>query len=115
MIVPSLWHEPMNTVICEAQSWTRPVIGSRLGGNVDLIADGRSGYLCEPGDEEEFRRRMEEILADDGLTDRMGQEAFAHVSQYSMPRHIDSIVALYDELLSDESGARHPREANTAS
>jgi glycosyltransferase involved in cell wall biosynthesis len=104
VVVPSLWHEPMNTVICEAQSWTRPVIGSRLGGNLDLIADGRSGYLCEPGDAGALRRRMEEILADDGLTDRLGREGFAHVGQYGMPRHIDSIVALYDELLSDERG-----------
>jgi glycosyltransferase involved in cell wall biosynthesis len=115
VVVPSLWHEVMNTVICEAQSWTRPVISSRVGGNLDLIADGRSGYLCEPGDAEELSRRMEEILADDGLTDRLGREGFAHVGQYGMQRHIDSIVALYDELLSDEGAARRQREANTAS
>ena len=88
----------MNTVICEAQSWTRPVIANRVGGNSDLITDGRSGYLCEPGNTEEFHRHMAEILADDDLTDRLGREGFAHVGQYGMPRHIDSIVALYDEL-----------------
>jgi glycosyltransferase involved in cell wall biosynthesis len=103
VIVPSMWHEVMNTVICEAHSWSRPVIGTQVGGNSDLIIDGKNGYLCEPGDTQELRLRMEQILADDDLTDRLASDGFAHVTQYGMGRHADSIVALYDELLADKA------------
>ena len=103
VIVPSVWHEVMNTVICEAHSWSRPVIGTQVGGNSDLIIDGKNGYLCEPGDAQELRLRMEKILADDDLTDRLASDGFAHVTQYGMGRHVDSIVALYDELLADKT------------
>lgn len=95
VVVPSLWHEPMNTVICEAQSWSRPVIATRVGGNEDMILDGVSGLLCPPDDVPTLQSAIEKILSDDVLTDRIGRAGFEHVERFSMERHIASIEDLY--------------------
>ena len=98
VVVPSLWHEVMNTVICEAQSWSRPVVATRVGGNSDLIQEDQSGFICETGDIDALRNRMQQLWNDDALTDRLGDGGFAHVEQYSMQRHTDGLMRIYTEL-----------------
>ncbi len=88
----------MNTVICEAQSWGRPVVATRVGGNGDMIRDGHSGLLCEPGDVEALRDRIERLLADDALCEALGRRGFESLRQFTLERHLDSIQALYDEI-----------------
>ncbi len=101
VVVPSLWHEPMNTVICEAQSWSRPVVASCVGGNTDMISDGVSGLLCPPGDVAALRQAIEKLLQDDALADRIGRGGFEHVSQFSMERHTESMEKLYRTLAAE--------------
>ncbi|MDB4875813.1 MAG: glycosyl transferase group 1 [Gemmatimonadetes bacterium] len=49
LVVPSLWLESGPQVIYEAFAVHTPVIGSRRGGIAELVADGRTGVLVEPG------------------------------------------------------------------
>jgi glycosyltransferase involved in cell wall biosynthesis len=46
VISASLWQEPLTTVIIEALSNGRPVIGTALGGTPYLIGD--AGWVVEP-------------------------------------------------------------------
>jgi glycosyltransferase involved in cell wall biosynthesis len=108
VVVPSLWHEVMNTVVCEAQSWSRPVVATRVGGNEDLIADGVSGILCPPGDIRALRQAIVRLLGDDDLSAAIGRAGFDHVQQYGMRRHIDAIEELYRGL---GHAARAPRNS----
>ena len=48
LAVPSLWLENSPLVIHEAYMAGVPVVGSRIGGIADLVADGRNGCLYEP-------------------------------------------------------------------
>ena len=88
----------MNTVVCEAQSWSRPVIATRVGGNEDLIVDGVSGILCRPGDVPALRQAIVRLLDDDDLSAAIGRAGFEHVQQHAMRRHIDAIEELYKGL-----------------
>jgi glycosyltransferase involved in cell wall biosynthesis len=51
-------------VVMEALANGTPVIASRVGALPDLLEDGRQGYLCEPGDYDEFARRIIELATD---------------------------------------------------
>jgi len=97
VVVPSLWHEVMNTVICEAQSWGRPVIATRVGGNDDLIENGVSGIFYEPGDVQSLQGVMTDLLHNETLSKTLGENGFKKVNQYGMARHIASIKTLYNE------------------
>lgn len=39
-----------------------PCIVSRIRGNVDLIEEGKGGYLCEPDDVDGFKNRIGELM-----------------------------------------------------
>ncbi len=49
VLVPSLWPEPLPTVIFEAFNYSKPVIGSAIGGILDLVTPGEDGFLFPPG------------------------------------------------------------------
>jgi len=45
-------------VVLESMACGTPVVGSRLGGTVELIEDGKNGLLYEPGDIEDLVRKI---------------------------------------------------------
>ncbi len=58
----SIAPEPFGRVIVEAQLAGRPVIASRGGGPAEIIEDGVTGILVNPGDPRELVSAMEQLL-----------------------------------------------------
>ncbi len=58
----SISPEPFGRVIVEAQLAGRPVIASRCGGPAEIIEDGVTGILVDPGDAGELVSAMEQLL-----------------------------------------------------
>jgi glycosyltransferase involved in cell wall biosynthesis len=50
VIVPSLWYENMSLVILESLAQGKLIIASNLGGNPELIEEGKTGWLFPAGD-----------------------------------------------------------------
>jgi glycosyltransferase involved in cell wall biosynthesis len=50
VLFPSLWDEPLSTIAYEAYEASRPMIASRQGGMKEIVFDGATGVLLEPGD-----------------------------------------------------------------
>ena len=48
VVVPSLWEDPYPTVILEAASWGRPVLGARRGGIPEAIRGTLWGWSFDP-------------------------------------------------------------------
>ena len=55
LIFPSLTYENCPMAIIRAFSFGLPVIGSRIGGVTELIEENVTGWLFEPGNEQELR------------------------------------------------------------
>ena len=98
VVLPSLWHEVMNTVICEAAAFGRPVIATDLGGNSDLVDEGVTGFLIPPADPEALADRLRRLFQSDSLADEMGEAGRRFVARFELPRHLDSLEALYAEV-----------------
>jgi glycosyltransferase involved in cell wall biosynthesis len=65
--------EAMPLVIPEAWSAGRPVVASRVGGIPELIEDGKTGLLVEPGDVDGLAARLRRLLADPALAGALGR------------------------------------------
>lgn len=48
--VPSVLPDPLPTIAIEAAGAGRPIVASKSGGLVEIVDDGRTGWLVPPGD-----------------------------------------------------------------
>ncbi len=65
--------ETQGVVLVEAQACGVPVVGSKVGGIIDVIKDGKTGYLVEEKDVEEMRAKIGKLLEDKKLRKKMGK------------------------------------------
>ena len=49
-IASSRWRENMPFSVIEAFAAGTPVVGTRIGGIPELVSEGETGFVCEPGD-----------------------------------------------------------------
>ncbi len=56
LALPSLWYEAFPRVLVEAYAHGLPVIASRLGALAELVEEGTTGLLFEPGSGADFTR-----------------------------------------------------------
>ncbi len=75
LVFPSIWYETFGLVIVEAFAAGTPVIASRLGVVPDLVRDGETGLLVEPGNAEDLAQKMRWALAHPAEMAQMGSQA----------------------------------------
>jgi glycosyltransferase involved in cell wall biosynthesis len=63
LVVPS-HQEPFGTVLAEAMNAGTPVVATRVGGLAEVVDDGVTGRLVEPGDPEALATAVIEVLRD---------------------------------------------------
>jgi glycosyltransferase involved in cell wall biosynthesis len=96
LVCPSLCHEGGPTVAIEAHAVGTPVVGSRLGGLAEMIADGENGRLLPPGDANALAGALAAIAHDPaGTVDRWRERL---PPARTMDEVADDTLALYHEL-----------------
>ncbi|MHA1381619.1 MAG: glycosyltransferase family 4 protein [Candidatus Helarchaeota archaeon] len=71
-IIPS-FAESFSLVAAQAQAAGKPVIASNAGGLTDVIIDGKSGFIVDPGDYKELARKILLLLNNRKLRKKMGK------------------------------------------
>lgn len=61
-ILPSHGGEGVPNVLLESAATGRICIGSRINGTMDVIEDGKTGYLFDTGDAEDLARQIEKFI-----------------------------------------------------
>jgi glycosyltransferase involved in cell wall biosynthesis len=82
LVLPSR-SEGMGRVIVEAFRRGRPVLGTRAGSIPDLVKDGVSGLLVEPGRVDALADALVRLLEDHALVERLAEGARAAASQWT--------------------------------
>ena len=91
--------ELLGLSVLEAMASGTPVVCSRVGGVPEIVADGETGYLVEPGDVAGLRDRLEELLGDPARAERMGRAAReAVVARFTWEACAERCLAAYAEL-----------------
>ena len=62
-------------VIAQAMAAGKPVIATRVGGVPDMVSDGVTGLLCDPGNSEQLAECLLRLLRNRSLCLQMGEQA----------------------------------------
>ena len=72
-------NEAFGRVSIEAMLAGKPVIGTNRGGTVELITDGVTGLLYEPGDYQQLKEKIKVLIDNPGKRRKMGEEGYKFV------------------------------------
>jgi glycosyltransferase involved in cell wall biosynthesis len=90
LVAPS-HQEPFGTVLAEAMAVGTPVVATRVGGLAEVVEDGVTGRLVEPGDPAALAAAVREVLA---RRTEMGAAAQVHARQFGADAYADRVEAL---------------------
>jgi glycosyltransferase involved in cell wall biosynthesis len=92
--------ELLGLALLEAMASGTPVVASNLGGLPEVVHDGETGFLVEPGNVAELKARLERLLLDDRLAAEMGDNARRHVvGTFTWEKCAERCLAVYEELI----------------
>ena len=95
IVVPSL-GEGFGMVALEAMERARPVIAAEIGGLGELVQDGETGLLAEPGDAETLADAIVALASDPARAAAMGDAGRARaVAHFPQDRCTDRTELLY--------------------
>jgi glycosyltransferase involved in cell wall biosynthesis len=100
IVVPSEWYENCPMSVLEAMAHGKPVVASRIGGIPELVVDGETGVLFEPGDAGELRSHVSRLMGDPSLRARMGAAGRIRAEkQFSIEKHNANLMETYRSLV----------------
>lgn len=99
MVLPSFYREGLSRILMEAASMETPIITTDQPGCREVVADGRTGFLCSLRDVNDLVQKMEQFIRMDKI-DRliMGKNArLKMIREYDEQIIINQYLALLGE------------------
>jgi sugar transferase (PEP-CTERM/EpsH1 system associated) len=91
--------EGMSNTLLEAMASGLPVVATRVGGNSELVEEGRSGWLFAPGNAEQLADQLALLANDEASRRQLGAAARRRVlEQFSFDRMLEQYRNLYLEM-----------------
>lgn len=109
LYVSSSQHEGFGLVFLEGMAAGLPVVCYDHGGQTDFLEDGETGYLVSLNDREKLAQRIEELVNDAALRQKIGDTNRQRVERY----FIETMARAYEELFEAaiqgrEAGSERP-------
>ena len=84
----------------ETLAMKKALVASNIGWATELMEDGKTGYLVNPLNHEEFSNKIVTLLKDEEKNKRFGNNGRVHViSNFSTSVVIEKNINLYKSLL----------------
>ncbi|MCD8497628.1 MAG: glycosyltransferase family 4 protein [Alphaproteobacteria bacterium] len=93
-------NEAFGRVLVEAMALGVPVIASKSGGHVEIIEDGKTGFLCTPDEAQSFADKVITLQNDAALKERITEAALAESKKYEASEIARRFEEIYEGVLS---------------
>lgn len=103
-VIPSLWPEPLGSVVYEGMSRGKAVIGTTPGGHTDMIVHRETGLLVPRGDVDALTSAMRELLENPELRERLGRAARERARLFTAGVAVPRFEQLYQQLINHSTG-----------
>jgi glycosyltransferase involved in cell wall biosynthesis len=103
VFVLSSLREGLPNALLEAMAFETPVLATRIAGVPDLVEDGVTGLLIDPGSKDQLVRRLRELLVDPPRRSSLADRARRLVERdFSFAARMDRMKDVYDLTLERE-------------
>jgi len=98
-ILPSL-SEGLSNVLLEAMATSKPVVATNVGGNPEVVEEGKTGLLVPPRDPQKIAEAVISLLNDEDKRLRMGENGLRRVKEkFSISKMVREYEKIYHEVL----------------
>lgn len=100
LVIPSVCYESFPRILVEAYAHGLPVVASRLGSLAELIIDGKTGLLFEPGEAQDLAEKVRFLLEDEPKRLAMGTEVrLEYEGKYTPQENYKQLVTIYKQAI----------------
>ncbi|PLR85416.1 glycosyltransferase family 4 protein [Bacillus sp. V33-4] len=92
------YQEGLPVSVMEAMSAQLPIVCSAIRGNIDLVENGKGGYVLQPDDVDGFSVRLQELMSNAQMRKRMGRSNAEVVKKFDTTVVKEKMSKLYAEL-----------------
>lgn len=105
-VLPSVWYENMPYSAIESLSSGTPIAGSDIGGIPELIKEGKTGFLAEPGSVDSLANAITHMV-------NISSDAYASMSEYcrtyvrdncGQRKYINKVIEIYAKCIGMADG-----------
>lgn len=102
LLLPSLWYENFPRTVVEAFACGLPVIASRFGAMLELIEDGHTGLLFEPGSPQDLAAKIAWAEANPEAMRRMGVNARrVYEARFTPQENYRQLIGIYQDAMEE--------------
>ena len=91
-------QEGLPRSMMEAMASGLPCIASNIRGNIDLIAEGKGGFLCTPTDSDAFAGAINALAADDQLCQKMSEFNLNRIKDFDVTIVREELRKIYCKI-----------------
>jgi glycosyltransferase involved in cell wall biosynthesis len=96
--------ESFGVAVLEASACEKPVIVSNVGGLPEVVIDKATGFLVPPKDPESTSLKIEELMNNRDLRERMGKAGREFVyKNYNWKNSINQMIHIYHDILGNNN------------
>jgi glycosyltransferase involved in cell wall biosynthesis len=98
-VLPSL-SEALSNSLLEAMASGCTVVASRVGGNTELVQDGKTGLLFASGDAQDLARQLRSLIASESLRKQLRENSLSFVrDNFNKDTSVRRMQELYRSFL----------------
>lgn len=102
LVVPSICYETFGMVVVEAFASGLPVIASHIGVLPNLVHDGVTGLLFDPGNAKDLAEKMQWAQQHPEQMAQMGRNARAlYEAEFTAERNYQQLMTIYDSAIAE--------------
>jgi glycosyltransferase involved in cell wall biosynthesis len=100
LIIPSVWYESMPMTIIESFACGKPVIASNLGAMAEIIENGKTGLLFEPGNVDDLVKKILSAKNNPEKMKEMGLNARKEFEEkYTPEKNYKILMNIYEKVI----------------
>ena len=87
-------YEGFSHFLLEAMAMEIPIITTKVGGNVELIEDGKNGILIEYNNKEELKKKIIELIKNKTLKKELTENAKQKVAEFGAGKMLEETIKI---------------------